>query len=194
VVILPMRIIAGEYKGRRLLVPSGGIRPTSDRLKEALFSALGNSIRGSVWVDACAGSGAVGIEALSRGAGYVVFNDRSQAALRTVRKNLERCQVKGGYEILRKDVFALLRKPPDALRGKPAAFLFFDPPYDFGRYDKLLTKALACPLFEPRRMTIILEIFKKTRVGLVPEGLRLMRTLKRGDNHILLLTSAQLQS
>ncbi|HUG44502.1 MAG TPA: RsmD family RNA methyltransferase, partial [Acidobacteriota bacterium] len=71
-----MRIISGRFKGRRLAAVKGDVRPTSDRLRESLFSALAPWLQGAVWLDAFAGSGAVGLEALSRGAELVVFNEK----------------------------------------------------------------------------------------------------------------------
>ena len=130
-----MRIIAGEFKGQRLKVPRHNVRPTSDRLRESLFNALGEKmITDSLWLDAFAGSGAVGIEALSRGAKHVVFNDRDRVALKVTEENLELCGISTGFTMFRKDVFVLLRNPPDSISRRPLNVLFLDPPYDFGRY------------------------------------------------------------
>lgn len=112
-----MRIIAGRFKGNRLKVPRSDVRPTSDRLRGSLFSALGDKmLQGSLWLDAFAGTGAVGIEALSRGAEHVIFNDRDRIAYQVVRDNLERCGIEEGCTLVRKDVFVLLRTPSQSLQ------------------------------------------------------------------------------
>lgn len=182
-----MRVIAGKFKGRRLTVPRANVRPTSERLRGGLFNALGEKrIVDSLWLDAFAGSGAVGIEALSRGAGHVVFNDRDELALKVIGSNLESCGISAGLTVLRKDVFVLLRNPPGRLADRVLDVLFLDPPYDFGRYRKLLVKALASPLVDESTV-LILEIFKKTRMDFLPEELSVGRTLKVGDSHLLFL-------
>lgn len=174
-----MRIISGVYRGRRLANVRGSIRPTSDRLRETLFNVLGTSVAGSTWIDAFAGTGAVGIEALSRGARRVVFNDEDREAIRLVKKNLEICGVTEGYEIRELDVFSLLRtfKPP------LPQFIFFDPPYDFGRYEKLLKKMLAFGTVGPDTQVIV-EVFKKTVLE-PPEEFEVTRDLTSGDARLL---------
>jgi 16S rRNA (guanine(966)-N(2))-methyltransferase RsmD len=103
-----------------------------------------------VWLDLFAGSGAVGLEALSRGARHLIFNDRSSRALRLVRKNLEICQVEEGYEIHQMDAFVLLKK----LELPAVDFVFLDPPRDFGRYEKLLTVVSRRPFLQPSTQVI----------------------------------------
>lgn len=182
-----MRIIAGKLKGQELRVPRRGVRPTSERLRGSLFDALGEKvIRNSLWLDAFAGSGVVGIEALSRGAECIVFNDRDRYACNVVEDNLNQCGVSTGFFLFRKDVFVLLRDPPTALSGRSMDVLFLDPPYDFGRYGKLLKKTLASPMVD-RKTLVILEIFKKTRLDFIPDELCVTRTLKGGDSHLLFL-------
>src|SRR5262245_3275463 len=95
-----MRIIAGEFRSRRIkTVPGLATRPTSDKLRGTLFDALGAAVAGSIWYDCYAGSGAVGLEALSRGADYALFIESSRAALRVVRGNIaalgmeDRCEL-----------------------------------------------------------------------------------------------------
>ncbi|HWP99918.1 MAG TPA: RsmD family RNA methyltransferase, partial [Vicinamibacterales bacterium] len=102
-----MRVIAGTLKGRRLAPPRWpGLRPTSDRLRETLFNVIGARVAGARVVDAYAGTGALGLEALSRGAAQVVFVERDPRAVRLVRENLARCGVEGGYAIIRGDFVA----------------------------------------------------------------------------------------
>ncbi|RPJ58319.1 MAG: 16S rRNA (guanine(966)-N(2))-methyltransferase RsmD [Acidobacteria bacterium] len=175
-----MRIITGKYGGRRLAAVRGDVRPTSDRLRETLFNVLPD-VEGSVWLDAFAGSGAVGIEALSRGARHVIFNDRSKDAIRMIKKNLEICGVDEGYVIREKDVFPLLR----SLNRPLPDFVFFDPPYDFGRHAKLLEKMLALGVTSPE-MLVIIETFKKTTIE-PPTEFEVLRDVLSGDSRLTFL-------
>jgi 16S rRNA (guanine966-N2)-methyltransferase len=119
-----VRVIAGSLKGRRLQSPKwGGLRPTSDKLRETLFNILGASVTGARVLDGYAGTGAVGIEALSRGAREVVFVERDRRAIALVEENLTRCGVSEGYVIIRAE-FARATVP----RGFDLIVL--DPPYD----------------------------------------------------------------
>lgn len=177
-----MRIISGQYRGRRLASVPEHIRPSTDRLREALFSILGDSIKGSVWLDLFAGSGAVGIEALSRGARHLIFNDRSSRALRLVRRNLEICQVEEGYEIHEMDAFVLLKK----LEVPTLDFIFLDPPRDFGRYEKLLKEVSRLACLQPGTR-VILETFKKAKLDFFPNALTVVRELRVGDNQLIFL-------
>lgn len=123
-----MRVIAGIHKGRRLEAPAwDGLRPTSDKLRETLFNILAPRIAGARVFDGFAGTGAVGIEALSRGAAHVTFVDADRRAAALVERNLSRCRIEGGYAVRRGDVASVLRALP-----APAAFdvIVLDPPYD----------------------------------------------------------------
>ena len=177
-----MRIIGGQYRGRRLAKVPKPVRPSTDRLREALFSSLAGSIKGSVWLDLFAGSGAVGLEALSRGGRHVIFNDRSSRALRLVRKNLEIYKVEKGYEIHQMDAFVLLKK----LKLPTLDFVFLDPPRDFGRYEKLLKEVSRIAVLQPSTQ-VILETFKKAKLGFFPEALTVVRKLRVGDNQLIFL-------
>jgi 16S rRNA (guanine966-N2)-methyltransferase len=121
-----MRIIAGSLKGRRLDAPTWpGLRPTSDKLRETLFNVLQGRMPGARVLDAYAGTGAVGIEALSRGAAQVTFVERDPRARALIAANLERCRLSGGYTIERgpvEDVLSRLEPVYDVV--------FLDPPYD----------------------------------------------------------------
>src|ERR671920_1131237 len=97
-----MRIIAGTLKGRRIDTPKWeGLRPTSDRLRETLFNVLAPRIAGARFLDGYAGTGAVGIEALSRGAAHVTFVEHDTRAQQLIEENLARCGISGGYAIIR---------------------------------------------------------------------------------------------
>jgi 16S rRNA (guanine966-N2)-methyltransferase len=123
-----MRVIAGEYKGRRLAAPTWpGLRPTSDRLKESVFAILGPGVAGARVLDGFAGSGALGIEALSRGAATVVFVEQDGRAADLVARNLAHCRIADGYVMMRAEFTrALCQLPAD--RRFDLALL--DPPYD----------------------------------------------------------------
>lgn len=122
-----LRVITGALKGRRLAAPSWpGLRPTSDRLRETLFNILGPSVDGARVLDACAGTGAVGIEAISRGAAHVTFADRDPRAIELIRRNLTHCGVSGGYAIIRLELDRGVAPPFDVLFD----LIFLDPPYE----------------------------------------------------------------
>src|SRR5438874_1828553 len=122
-----MRVIAGTFKGRRLKAPSWeGLRPTSDKLRETLFNILAARIAGARVLDGYAGTGAIGIEAISRGAARVVFVERDRRAQALIAENLAHCGVTDGYVIIRASVARAI----DDLHGEPFDIMIFDPPYD----------------------------------------------------------------
>jgi len=123
-----MRIIAGLYRGRTLKTLRGlELRPTSDRLRETLFDVLGSTVEGSLFIDAYAGSGAVGLEALSRGARHVSFIEENAAAGRIIQANLASLDALDHADIIRASVRKGLRLLQE--RGVQADFCFLDPPY-----------------------------------------------------------------
>jgi 16S rRNA (guanine966-N2)-methyltransferase len=127
-----MRVISGKYGGRILRSLSGqDIRPTSDRLRETLFNVLtaGNpaALEGTVWMDVFAGTGAVGIEALSRGAKQVYFVENSDRAARLIERNLQSLGIREGFKILRDDLAAILWR--SRRQHVVADVVFLDPPY-----------------------------------------------------------------
>lgn len=123
-----MRIVAGRFGGRRLQAPAGrGTRPTADRVREALFSALG-PLDGEAVLDLFAGSGALGIEALSRGAGQAVFVERDRRAVAVLRANLAALDLAEPEAVVRPaEALAVLRDA--SRRGGPYDLVFLDPPY-----------------------------------------------------------------
>lgn len=133
-----MRVIAGQYRSRKLLAPPGSAtRPTSDRLRETLFNVVAAGIADSVWLDIFAGSGAVGIEALSRGARMAYFVESNSRAAKTIRANLKSLQITEGFELHEREAVQALR----ILDATAVAcdFCFLDPPYaDRGAYEQAL--------------------------------------------------------
>ena len=122
-----MRIVAGSRRGHRIAAPSGVVtRPTSDRVREAVFSIVG-SIEGAAALDLFAGSGAMGLEALSRGAASCVFVERDRAAVRVIQANLEKLRLTGAV-VVTGDAAAALREERD--RGRLYDLVLVDPPYD----------------------------------------------------------------
>jgi 16S rRNA (guanine966-N2)-methyltransferase len=162
-----MRVIAGRLGGRRLLAPKGRTtRPTSDRVREALFSMLGD-IDGAVVLDLFAGTGALGIEAISRGAGKAVFVERDGSALSALEGNLAELEVDGGEaEIRRGDAFGALRR---AREGKETYDLvFIDPPYGQARDWEPELSAILPSLLSPAAR-VVLESDRRAPMGLALE-------------------------
>ncbi|HXD74927.1 MAG TPA: 16S rRNA (guanine(966)-N(2))-methyltransferase RsmD [Vicinamibacterales bacterium] len=122
-----MRVIAGSLKGRTLDAPTwDGLRPTSDKLRETLFNVLAPRIQGARVLDGYAGTGAVGIEALSRGAAHVTFVERDRRAAALIASNLQKCGISDGYVIIQTSVLQAI----DRLRNDSAFdVILLDPPY-----------------------------------------------------------------
>ncbi len=123
-----IRVIGGKYKGKRLRrVPSPSVRPMPDKLKESLLSILLEEIRDSIFLDGFAGTGSVGIEALSRGAKYVVFIDQYHSSVKTIRANLQKCDAEGKARIIEKEFNRAVIQL--AQEKKKFDIVFLDPPY-----------------------------------------------------------------
>jgi 16S rRNA (guanine966-N2)-methyltransferase len=137
-----MRVISGMFRSRRLKAPPGlDTRPTSDRLRETLFNVLAPRIAGAAFLDLYAGSGAVGIEAISRGAAHVIFVERDPAPARALRANLESLGIAGGFRIHAGSVKTFLQKRAVGAGPKPDRnnIVFLDPPWDAaGEYESTL--------------------------------------------------------
>jgi len=167
-----MRVIAGEFRSRKLVsVEGSGTRPTSDRLRETLFSILGAEVEGSVFVDAYAGTGAVGIEALSRGARHVVFLEKDRRALEAIRQNLASLKAEARARIVP-------GAAPVHLRGIEADIVFLDPPYDKEREYAAALEALDA---NPPALTIVQHSVRFAAGDAYGPLLR-GRTVKQGDN------------
>ena len=157
-----MRIIAGKCRGRVLRTPglgsvNAGIRPTADRVKEALFSILGNRIRGAKVLDLYAGTGALGLEALSRGADRAVFVDNGDAALALLNKNVELCGFSERSIIIRRDLTRGLAFLPGLAPAGGFDLIFLDPPYRQGSVALFLNGLADLPLLAPDGLVIAEE-------------------------------------
>jgi 16S rRNA (guanine966-N2)-methyltransferase len=179
-----MRVIAGKYRGRSLRSLRGtDIRPTSDRLRETLFNVLtaGNpqALEGSIWLDLFAGTGAVGIEALSRGAKQALFVETSPPAAKLIEQNLKNLGIADGYRILHDDLSGVLWH----LRREHivADVVFLDPPYRMQKaYEETLT-ALADSSLVWAMSLVIAEHEKKFDPGEEFGSLRRIRKLTQGN-------------
>src|SRR5258708_36276872 len=176
-----MRIIAGKYRSRRLTAPTGTeTRPTSDRLRETLFNVVARSVPESVWLDLFAGTGAVGIEALSRGATMAYFVESSRHAARAIRENLETLGIEEGFEIHERDVVTALRTL-DA-EGIACDFCFLDPPYrKMGDYEQTLNFLSRSRLLKSACL-VIAEHDKHFDPSDAFAALHSKRTLRQGDS------------
>ena len=175
-----MRIIAGKYRSRRLSAPEGmQTRPTSDRLRETLFNVVSTNIADSVWLDLFAGSGAVGIEALSRGARSVYFIESNPRAVGTIRDNLSSLAIDEGYEISEREVSTALRMLDS--QAVVCDFCFLDPPYrKMGDYEQVLGFLSQSRILKPESL-VIAEHDKHFDPGNAFGSLRRDRVLKQGD-------------
>ena len=179
-----MRVIAGKFRSRPLQSLRGlDLRPTADRLRETLFNVLAagrmDVLEGKVWLDLCAGTGAVGVEALSRGAGQVYFVESSAAAAGLIRRNLASLEVVTGFEILTDDVVRALRQ----LEAKKvtADFIFLDPPYRLEKiYGRVLQLLSLSSLLRPETV-VVAEHDKRFDPGDSFAPLLCYRKLEQGD-------------
>jgi len=173
-------VIAGKFRSRRLAIPAGiQTRPTSDRLRETLFNVLGTSVENSDWLDLFAGSGAIGIEALSRGARSVHFVESSGRAVRVIQANLRALGINEGFAITERNVAAALRHLDE--RAEPYDFCFLDPPYrKQDDYQQVLGFLSRARLLKPRGL-VIAEHDKHYDPGEIFGSLSRQRKLRQGD-------------
>ena len=178
-----MRIISGKYRSRPLRSLRGmDIRPTADRLREALFNVLTagqpEALAGSVWLDLFAGTGAVGIEALSRGAGHVWFVESAAPAARVVRQNLDSLGIGAGFTVLQGDVLKAMQKMVATVK---ADYVFLDPPYDFNEGYRTTLEFLGSAPFVGEKTVVIAEHVKRFDPGENFGVLARFRKLVQGD-------------
>jgi 16S rRNA (guanine966-N2)-methyltransferase len=174
-----LRVVGGEARGRRLKTPKG-IRPTQGIVKEAIFNLVGPAIDGVHVLDLFAGSGALGIEALSRGAAGVTFVDREPRGLAILRQNLDALELKARANVVRGDVVRWLETSPDQV--KQAGFVFMDPPYE----DPVLDRALKALDREVTDATVIVEHSRRQELPVLAR-LQVDRQRKYGDTLVTVL-------
>jgi 16S rRNA (guanine966-N2)-methyltransferase len=187
-----MRVIAGSAGGVRLAAPKRGVRPTMDRVKAAIFSSLGDAIVGARVLDLFAGTGALGIEALSRGAASVLFVEDDRQSLDLIEKNLAKTKLKG--RIRNQDVFDFLRQAANADKFQ---IIFADPPYEKTKRGeshaaKLLNNKSLPQLLEPHGIFV----FEKRPSETVPEKQlwRVVRQKTYGATEVLFLSHSALRN
>ena len=177
-----IRIIAGRFKGRRLKMPDwGGLRPTSDKLRETLFNIVAPRIADARVIDAFAGTGALGIEALSRGASHVTFVESDRRAISLIEANLAQCGITGGYTIQHGDALTVFRGMP---RQATSALVFLDPPYDLADVTAVLDAA--APHVEADGWLVLEHATR--RPPQVPSSLTVVREVRSGDSTLTFLS------
>ena len=176
-----MRVIAGKYRSRPLRALAGlDVRPSSDRLRETLFNVLTagapQALEGSAWLDLYAGTGAVGIEALSRGAASVTFVEKAKQAARAIRENLKSLEISDGSEVIEQDALKAL-----PMLGESYDYCFFDPPYRMeGQYEGVLRTLSELNVMKPGGV-VIAEHDKRFDPGDGVGRVKRYRTLLQGD-------------
>lgn len=170
-----MRVTGGTGRGQRLKVPAGDrVRPTSDKVKQALFNILGDRVVDAVFLDLFAGAGGIGIEALSRGAARVVFVDESRDSLNMVKHNIEQTGFEEQSQAVLAKAGSFLKKP-----SGPFDIVFLDPPYA-NEMQPLLEQIAGAGILKPDAI-VISEHFKKQSSPERAGGLTLTREAKYGD-------------
>jgi len=181
-----MRIIAGRLRGRRLQgPPREGVRPTSDRLRETLFNVIASRVAGARVLDGFAGTGAVGLEALSRLAEHATFVERDGQALRVLQANIEHCGVGEACAIVRGEFVGLAERRPDL---GTFDLVFLDPPYDVDSLDAILSEAAG--VMAPQGLVVLEHSKRRTDVPDGAHGLVRTRTLRAGDSALAFYAAA----
>ncbi len=170
-----LRIIAGELRGRRIEVPEGAVRPTGDRVREALFGILGTAIQGAVVLDAYSGTGALGFESLSRGAAHVVMIEADRRIARALAANVTRFGLEGRVAVIPGAVMATLGGPRAA---GPFDLILADPPYDSTEIARFLP--LAAGHLAPEGRVVVERDTKGEAGDLSGSGLQRVRTARYG--------------
>lgn len=182
-----LRIIGGSLKGRQIKAPEGsGTRPTSSKVREAVFDILAFRISGARFLDLYAGSGAMGIEALSRGASFAFFVESHHEAVALLRDNLAKLGLERSSQILQMPAEKALGKIGEMAMGFDIVFM--DPPYREKQWEKLLTKLSDAGILE-RDASIVLEHGTRTK-PVLPDRLREIKSYRYGDSSLLLAGKA----
>lgn len=179
-----MRVVAGSAKGTRLSPVPPGVRPVADRAREGLFSSLGATCVGARVLDLHAGTGALGIEALSRGAEHATFVDRDEAAVAAVRANLELTHLADRARVVRSDALRFVTRTSE--HEGPWDLVLADPPYDIplAQVERVLEALAEGRLAEG--WTVALTRPKESATHVIPLNWRVARRLKYGDSLVIL--------
>ena len=186
-----MRVIAGSARRLRLVTPEGNdTRPTQDRIKETLFNMIQNNVPGSVFIDLFAGSGGIGIEALSRGASKAYFIENAQNAYKCILENIKTTHFEDVATVFKQDVVLGLRN----IKEKEADIIFIDPPYHGELYERTLAQ-LAEMSYVTENTMIILECAKDFDISFAEDyGFEVRRVKEYKTNkHIFLYRKADNQ-
>ncbi|HEX4950681.1 MAG TPA: 16S rRNA (guanine(966)-N(2))-methyltransferase RsmD [Blastocatellia bacterium] len=179
-----MRVISGIYKGRRLKAVEGTlVRPTSDRLRETLFNVLSSGVEGARFVDICAGTGAVGIEALSRGAAHVTFIESNRRAAQVLSENLAHCGITENVKVINRDAISTLKYFSQHLLQFD--YFYLDPPYDSELYSQVLWTLAKSRLIAEEGLVIV-EHRKNYDLQPNYDFLRPYRQIIQGDSCLTL--------
>jgi len=184
-----MRVISGSARGVRLAPVPRGVRPVSDRAREGLFSSIAADVPGAIVLDLYAGTGALGIEALSRGADEAVFVERSEAAAAAIRANLAKTRLDDRGRVLRHDVGSVVTG--DGIAAGPFDLVLLDPPYDLGppELDRVLG-ALDAGWLADRTWTVALTRGIRSSMPVIPVNWLVARRLEYGDSLVLICRPA----
>lgn len=187
---MTLRVIAGKAKGRKLKsVPGDTTRPVTDRVKEALFSILSSDVIDSRWWDVFAGTGAIGIEALSRGATFVRFTDSNRAPIETIKFNVDHCGFTKQAEIRRGDAFTFLSKGADA----HFEYIYIAPPQYFEMWEKALELVDEDPNWLSDDGWVIVQIDPREYKNLPLENLVEIEQRKYGSTMLIFYESKILE-
>ncbi len=182
-----MRVIAGSARRIMLAAPPGlATRPTTDRTKETLFNIISRELADCRFLDLFAGSGAIGIEALSRGAGQAVFVEQDRAALSCIEENLKRTRLKDGAKVLAMDAAGALQYLK--ADGKPFDIIFMDPPYRTGWTERILQLLADSPVCGAHSLVIAEEALETDFTSAEESGFEVSREKKyRTSKHVFLM-------
>ena len=181
-----MRIISGASKGRKLATPKDrSLRPTSDRIKESIFNILRGRIEGGAALDLFAGTGNLGIEALSRGAKEAIFVEKGRQALRVIQRNLAQCRMEERSEVLSMDANRAIEILEQ--RGRTFDLIFIDPPYEQGLIERTLVKLNCHPIFHENSILVV-QHHRRELLSTAAKDWNLIRQRQIGETVISILT------
>lgn len=187
----PIRVISGIARGRKLRkVPGGKTRPITDRVKEAVFNIVGSDIVESKMLDLFAGTGSVGIEALSRGGAFARFVDRNGLAISTIRQNLAKTGLDEDADILQMDAFTLLNRPSD----QKFDYVYIAPPQYFGLWKKALNALDNNPGWLVEDAWVIVQLDPKEYENLALENLSEFDRRKYGNTELIFYENKQAEN